>query len=137
MPNDCIFCKIIAGEIPSHKVYEDDLFLAIMDVFPTTCGHVLILPKKHAQDILDLPVDTAAAILPLAQKLAGQIYAAFHPDGLNMIQNNGPAAGQSVFHYHMHLIPRWESDGAVKQSKPIKISPKELANMATTIRNNS
>ena len=130
MQNDCLFCKIIAGEIPAHKVYEDGLFLAIMDAFPTTRGHVLILPKTHAQDLYDLPAETAAAILPLAQKLAARIKAAFEPNGLNIIQNNGAAAGQAIFHYHMHLIPRWEGDGAVRQGKPLQVAPEELAKQA-------
>jgi len=134
MSNDCIFCKIIAGDIPSHRVYEDELFLAVLDVFPTTRGHVLILPKAHARDFFDLPESTAAAILPLAQKLAGLIRTAFNPAGLNVIQNNGAAAGQSVFHYHMHLIPRWEGDGAVRQGKPMQVTPEELAEIATAIR---
>ncbi|MCL2364449.1 MAG: HIT family protein [Defluviitaleaceae bacterium] len=134
MLNDCIFCKIIAGDIPSHKVYEDERLLAILDVFPTTRGHVLILPKAHARDFFDLPAETAAAILPVAQALAGRIRAAFQPDGLNVIQNNGAAAGQSVFHYHMHLIPRWEGDDAVRQGKPMTVTAEDLAEFAAMIQ---
>jgi len=134
MPNDCIFCKIIAGDIPSHKVYEDELFIAILDVFPSTRGHVLILPKAHARDFFDLPAETAAALLPLAQQLAARIRTALNPDGLNIIQNNGAAAGQAVFHYPMHLIPRWEGDGAVRQGKPMAVTPEELADMAVLLR---
>jgi len=123
----CIFCSIAAGSIPAYIVYEDEILLAIMDAFPETKGHVLILPKAHAENLYDLPEATAAAILPLAQKLAQKINTAFHPDGIKIIQNNGKAAGQVVMHYHLHLIPRYENDRA-------KPAPDELAHLAVQLR---
>jgi histidine triad (HIT) family protein len=133
--DNCIFCKIAQKEIPANILYEDELFMAILDVFPTSNGHTLIIPKKHARDFYDLPVETAAALLPLAQGLAWKIKDTLHPDGLNIIQNNGKAAGQSVFHYHLHLIPRYgDNDGAVKQGKPLTITPEELEKLAERLR---
>jgi histidine triad (HIT) family protein len=109
--SDCIFCKIIAGEIPSFKVYEDADFLAILDRFPSSAGHVLVLPKRHAADLFELSEAEAAAVLPLAQKLAKKIKATLGCAGVNIVQNNGAAAGQEIFHYHMHIVPRYTNDG--------------------------
>jgi histidine triad (HIT) family protein len=133
METSCIFCKIAGGQLPAHVLYEDELFIAVLDAFPTTRGHTLIIPKTHTENIYTLPEATAAALLPLAQKLAKKIHAALHPDGINILQNNGKAAGQSVFHYHMHLIPRWEGDGALRQSMPLTCTADELAKLAALI----
>ncbi|MCL2202690.1 MAG: HIT family protein [Defluviitaleaceae bacterium] len=132
--NDCVFCKIAQGQLPAHIVYEDAQLMAIMDAFPATQGHVLIIPKAHAESIYDLPPETAAAILPLAQELARKIKTALHPDGLNILQNNGKTAGQVVFHYHMHLIPRYTDDGVViKHGRPLTLTKEELAGIAQRI----
>jgi len=133
MTNDCIFCKIVNKQIPAHVLYEDELLLALMDAFPAAPGHVLIIPKAHAQDLHDLPEATAAAILPLAQRLAHKINETLQPDGINIIQNNGAAAGQVVFHYHMHLIPRKTGDNIIIKSKPLTVKTEELAEWCTRL----
>lgn len=105
---NCIFCKLANGEIPTRKIYEDDMFCVIMDASPASKGHALILPKEHAANIYELPEETAAAAFVLAKRLAGKMTAALHCDGFNILQNNGETAGQTVFHFHMHLIPRYK-----------------------------
>lgn len=107
---NCIFCKILAGEIPSTAVYEDDDFKAILDVNPAARGHVIILPKNHAANIYELPDEDASKIMIVAKKIATAIEKAYHCDGVNILQNNGEAAGQTVFHLHVHVIPRFKED---------------------------
>lgn len=107
---DCIFCKIIAGEIPSRTVYEDDDYKAILDVSPASKGHVIILPKNHAEDIFSLPDEDMKGILCVARKIAAAQKKVFGCDGVNILQNNGEAAGQTVFHLHVHVIPRYKDD---------------------------
>lgn len=107
---NCIFCKILAGEIPSTAVYEDDDFKAILDVSPAARGHVIILPKNHAANIYELPDEGASKIMVVAKKIATAIEKAYHCDGVNILQNNGEAAGQTVFHLHVHVIPRFKGD---------------------------
>ncbi len=111
MNDNCIFCKLANGQIPTNKIYEDDTFTVILDAAPATKGHALILPKAHAADIYELPAETAADVLPLAKKLATHMTALLQCDGFNIVQNNGEVAGQTVFHFHMHLIPRYRGDG--------------------------
>ncbi len=114
MKDNCIFCRIIAGEIPSATIFEDQDFKAILDVGPAVKGHVLLLPKEHCADAFELPEDLAEKVLPTAQKIARHMKAQLNCQGLHMLQNNGVAAGQTVFHYHLHLIPRFEGeDGAL------------------------
>ncbi len=107
---DCIFCKIIKGDIPSRTVYEDELFKVIMDIEPATRGHLLILPKNHYDDLFALGEEESKAIIPLAQKLGEKLKKELNCDGLNLVQNNGAAANQTVMHFHLHLIPRYEND---------------------------
>lgn len=108
---DCIFCKIIRGEIPSAKVYEDEDVLAFLDLGQVTKGHTLIIPKVHQKDIFHLNPDIAAKLFRRVPVIAAAINETFHPVGLNLLNNNGLLAGQSVFHYHLHLVPRYgESD---------------------------
>ena len=107
---NCIFCKILAGEIPSTAVYEDDDFKAILDVNPAARGHVIILPKNHAANIYELPDEDASKIMIVAKKIATAIEKAYHCDGVNILQNNGEAAGQTVSHLHVHVIPRFKGD---------------------------
>lgn len=102
-----IFSRIVAGEIPAHKVYEDDKVLAFLDITPDSKGHTLVIPKEEYKDILELPDELASHIIITAKKIAIAIKAAFKPDGFNFIQNNGSAAGQIIFHYHLHIIPRY------------------------------
>lgn len=103
--DDCLFCKIIAGDIPSIKLYEDDRTYVFMDIMPQTRGHHLIIPKYHAQDFFDLPIDWANACLATAQKMAIAAKAGLESDGVRIMQLNGAAAGQTVFHYHVHVMP--------------------------------
>lgn len=113
MSNECIFCKIIKGEIPSYTVYEDDTFKVILDRFPAAPGHALIIPKAHYSDMFELTDEVAEKLYPLAKKIATAIKKAVGADGINIIQNNGEAAGQSVHHFHLHIVPRKAGDGIV------------------------
>lgn len=111
MDNDCIFCKIANGEIPSSTIYEDDPFRVILDLSPATKGHALILPKKHMANIFEMDEETAEKVFVLASRIAKAMKEALNCDGLNIVQNNGEIAGQTVFHFHMHIIPRYNDDG--------------------------
>ena len=106
MKNDCIFCAIAAGEIPSFKIYEDDLVLAYLDINPFTTGHTLVIPKAHSACLLDTPDETLAAVIARVKKVAAHIKATLPCDGFNIVQNNGEAAGQTVHHLHFHIVPR-------------------------------
>lgn len=108
---NCIFCKIANGEIPAATLYEDEDFRVILDLGPASKGHALILPKSHAANIYELSDELAAKAMILAKKMAAAMTEALHCDGFNIVQNNGEAAGQTVFHFHMHLIPRYNNDG--------------------------
>ena len=108
MKNDCIFCAIAAGEIPSFKVYEDDLVLAYLDINPFSKGHTLVIPKAHSTGLLDTDDATLAAVIARVKKVAAHITAKLGCDGFNILQNNGEAAGQSVFHLHFHIVPRYK-----------------------------
>ncbi len=107
---NCIFCKIAAGEIPSATLYEDDDFRVIMDIEPASKGHALILPKEHYANLYELDDELAAKVLVLAKKMVTKLTPILGCEGYNIVQNNGPAAGQTVFHFHMHLIPRYQDD---------------------------
>ena len=119
---ECIFCKIANGEIPSATLYEDNDFRVILDVNPASKGHTLILPKKHADNLYELPDETASKALVLAKNMASKIEKALECDGLNLVQNNGETAGQTVFHFHMHIIPRYKNDSVKLGWKPGKLS---------------
>lgn len=108
--DNCIFCKIAKGEIPSATLYEDEDFRVILDLGPASKGHALILPKVHAADIYELPEETAGKAMILAKRMAEKMKDALNCDGFNIVQNNGEIAGQTVFHFHMHLIPRYKGD---------------------------
>lgn len=109
--DDCIFCKLANGDIPTRSIYEDEDFKVILDAAPATKGHALILPKSHADNLYELPDETAAKAFVLAKNLATSMTEKLSCAGFNIVQNNGAAAGQTVFHFHMHLIPRYENDG--------------------------
>ena len=111
MKEDCIFCKLANGIIPTKSIYEDDDFKIIMDASPATRGHALIVPKEHNENIYDLPDGTAEKVFKLARDQAARIKETLGADGFNIVQNNGEIAGQTVFHFHMHLIPRYKDDG--------------------------
>ena len=106
---NCIFCKIIAGEIPSNTIYEDEEFKVILDASPAARGHALILPKEHYADLYDIEEETAARAMKVPKKLAGHMTEVLKCDGFNLVQNNHEVAGQTVFHFHMHLIPRYKN----------------------------
>jgi histidine triad (HIT) family protein len=108
--DDCIFCKLANGAIPTNMLYEDEDFAVILDAAPATKGHALIIPKQHSDNLYELPDETAAKVMPLAKKIAMAEKKAFDSDGINILQNNEPAAGQSVIHFHVHVIPRKKGD---------------------------
>ncbi len=122
---DCIFCKIANGEIPSTTVYEDDDFRAVLDTGPATCGHTLILPKEHFKDVTELDADTAAKILPLAAKIGAAMEKALGCTGFNIVLNTGESAGQTVFHCHIHVIPRYEGGPKIVAWEPGETEPEE------------
>lgn len=135
--SNCIFCKIVEGEIPSYKVYEDENVLAFLDISQVTKGHTLIIPKEHAKDIFELTEETAAKLFSAVPKIAKSIKQTYNPIGLNLLNNNGEAAGQSVFHYHMHFIPRYGSgDGFGAVWKTQELPANEMAEIAQNIKEN-
>lgn len=105
---DCLFCKIAANEIPSIRVYEDDVLFAMMDIFPESKGHLLIIPKAHGENLFAVDDETLAQIIRVSKKLAAAAKTALNADGIKIVQFNGQAAGQTVFHYHMHVVPAYE-----------------------------
>lgn len=123
---NCIFCKIANGEIPSKTLYEDDNFRIILDLGPATKGHALILPKEHYANLFELPEETAGEAMKVAKKMADKMMKRLGCEGLNVVQNNGEMAGQTVFHFHMHLIPRYRTDGQSIGWKPQEVSQEEL-----------
>ena len=131
--DNCIFCKIVAGQIPSATVYEDDDFKAIMDIAPAAKGHVIILAKRHMPNLLEIEEKTASRALIVASKIANAQKKALGGDGINMLQNNGTAAWQSVFHLHIHLIPRYENDGVTMPWKELSYADGEAAEYAKKI----
>lgn len=124
---NCIFCKIANGEIPSTTLYEDEDFRVIMDLGPATRGHALLLPKNHFANLFELDDETAQKAILVAKKMAGKMKDALGADGFNLVQNNGEAAGQTVFHFHMHLIPRYENDNAGILWEPGETTPEDMA----------
>ena len=124
--DNCIFCRIANGEIPSRTVYEDEEFRVILDLGPATRGHALVLPKEHYADLFEIPEELAAKAMVVGKKTAAQMKAALCADGFNLVQNTGACAGQTVSHFHLHLIPRYESDGQKIGWNPSEPSPEEL-----------
>lgn len=108
---DCLFCKIIKGDIPSEKVYEDELFVAILDINPVNKGHILVLPKKHSENIFDFDEPEISNIMKVIKKLSNVLMKTLNAEGINIIQNNCKAGGQIIFHSHFHIIPRFTGDG--------------------------
>lgn len=108
---ECLFCKIVAGQIPSFRICEDDDSFAFMDINPANPGHALVVPKRHCRDLHAIDTDDLAAVAKTAQRVARAVHAALAPPGMNLMQCNGEAAGQSVFHFHMHVMPRAMDDG--------------------------
>ncbi len=125
MKDDCIFCKLANGVFDTNVIYEDDDFTVILDAAPATKGHALILPKEHFADIYEIDEETAGKAFKLARKLIPHMTEKLNCDGFNVVQNNKEPAGQTVFHFHMHLIPRYTDDKAFIQWKPT--SPDDAA----------
>ena len=132
--SECVFCRIVAGQIPASVVHEDGETLAFMDLGQVNPGHVLVAVKRHAQDIYALDEPQARALFAAAARVARAIRAAFSPQGLSVYQANGKVAGQTVFHLHMHLVPRYDGDG-MSLAWPVKNPPREkLEEHAARIR---
>ncbi|WP_409253345.1 HIT family protein [Bacillus sp. SCS-153A] len=134
--SDCIFCKIIDGEIPSSKVYEDDHVLAFLDISQVTKGHTLVIPKVHKENVYELTEEIASNIFAAVPKIANAIKAEYNPIGLNLLNNNGEDAGQSVFHFHLHIIPRYgqgDGFGAVWKTHTDQYTKEELKEIADGI----
>ena len=127
---DCIFCKIVAGEIPSHKIDEDDKTLAFMDINPWTRGHSLVIPKEHSRNIYDADPDDLAAAHKTAQRLAQRMRDRLNCEGVNIVQSSEPVAMQTVFHTHVHVIPRYSDDGLRLPAHPQPAEHEELAGLA-------
>jgi len=124
-PGECIFCRLIAGEIPAAKVYEDELTLAFMDIGQVNPGHVLVAVKRHAATLLDLTPEEAGAAMQTAQRIAQALKASFDPPGITLLQANGKEGDQTVFHFHLHVVPRHGNDG-IALSWPRKDPPREV-----------
>ena len=131
---ECIFCAIVDGKIPSAKVYENEHVFAFMDISPANPGHLLVIPKRHYRNIFDMPAEIASKIMEAAVPLATAIREALNPDGLNLFQSNEAAAFQTVFHFHLHLIPRWEGDPLRLPWRPSEGNIEEISNIATKIQ---
>lgn len=131
---DCVFCKIVNGDIPSNTIYENSEFKVIMDISPATRGHVLILPKEHYKDIYDIDAETAGKLFQLAAVVARALKEVLNCDGLNILQNNGVIAGQTVFHFHMHLIPRYEGDDVTVKWEEHFMDAEEMDQLRKDIR---
>lgn len=131
--DDCIFCKIAAGDIPSKTLFEDEKYRVILDLGPAAKGHALILPKNHYANLFELPEEDAKEVICLAKKMAAKMTEKLHCDGFNLVQNNGEAAGQTVFHFHMHLIPRYLTDGQKIGWEPGNPTQEELEETRKTI----
>jgi len=135
--SDCIFCKIINGEIPSAKVFENEDVVAFLDISQVTKGHTLVIPKIHKQNIFELTPEIASKLFEVVPEISNAIKKAYNPIGLNLLNNNGEHAGQSVFHYHLHIIPRYgEGDGfgAVWKTHEKDYSGQDLQNIADYIK---
>jgi len=135
--NDCIFCKIVKGEIPAAKVYENEHVLAFLDISQVTKGHTLVIPKVHKENLYELTPEIARNLYEVVPSIANAIKTEFEPIGLNSVNNNGEHAGQSVFHFHLHLIPRYgkgDGFGAVWKNNQSEYSPQKLQEMAEKIQ---
>lgn len=134
MDENCIFCKLSNHVFDTNMIYEDDDFAVILDLSPAAKGHALILPKEHYANIYELPEDLTSKAFLLAKKMASHLTEKLKCDGFNIVQNNGETAGQTVFHFHIHLIPRYKDDNQKIGWKPLEVSNDDLAALAKEIR---
>ncbi len=130
---ECLFCKIVAGEIPSGVVAQDDRTISFMDINPATPGHALVIPRAHAQDLLSIETDDLVACIHAAQRLAGRVKEALHADGVNLINSCGSDAWQTVFHFHIHVIPRYKGDPLRLPWVPGPGDPEQIADAARAL----
>ncbi len=133
MMSECIFCKIIDGSIPSAKIYEDEYVYAFMDIMPLTKGHTLIIPKNHKENVYDLSEEEASNLFKVVPKIASALKESFGPVGMNLLNNNGAPAGQSVFHFHLHFIPRYDQTDGFRPTwitKEKTFTPEIIQNLA-------
>lgn len=131
---NCIFCKITNGEIPSASIYEDEIVKVILDISPASRGHAIIIPKTHVENIFDLDEGQASKIFIVATKIAKVMKEVLNIEGLNILQNNGEIAGQTVFHFHMHLIPRYRNDKIIMKWCQGKYEGEDIEDVAMAIR---
>src|SRR3954469_15366826 len=127
---DCIFCKVLAGEIPSERIYEDDHAVAVMDINPWTRGHAVVIPRKHAADLFEIDDDELEHVVVAAKRVATKMRDTLGCDGINLLQSNGRAAWQTIFHLHFHVIPRYDDDPLELPTRPQPAKPEELAEVA-------
>jgi histidine triad (HIT) family protein len=132
--SDCIFCGIVAGTMPAERVYEDERTVAFLDIAPACDGHVLVIPRTHSDDIHGADPADLAACAQTAQVIAGRVSGALSADGVTIMQSNGRAAGQTVFHYHVHVLPRFDGDGVLRPWTATHPSADELARMGALLR---
>jgi histidine triad (HIT) family protein len=131
---DCVFCKIIAGELPGEIVAEDERTVSLMDISPATRGHALVVPRVHVTDLLEIGGEDLAAVALAAQRLAARARDRLHADGVNLLNSCGTAAWQTVFHFHVHVIPRYAGDPLRLPWTPAPGSPEEIASAAAELR---
>ncbi len=131
---DCIFCQIVAGELPAHRIGEDEHTIAFMDINPWTRGHALVIPRRHARDLTEIDPDDLAAVARGAQRVAKRIVPRLHADGVNLLNSCGAAAWQTVFHFHVHVIPRYRDDPLRLPTTPQVVDHADLAALAETLR---
>ncbi len=131
---DCIFCKIVDEQMPSYTVYEDQYCKAILDISPANKGHVIIIAKGHYENIYEIPKDDAANIFSTVTRISRAIKEVFKCEGLNILQNNGEIAGQTVSHFHIHLIPRYNNDGVIIKTKHLTLEKEEFQEIAINIK---
>ena len=133
-PDDCIFCKIVAGELPAQRVDEDERTIAFMDINPATRGHALVIPRRHSRDLMEIGGDDLEATIVAVQRLARRMQERLQPAGLNLLNSCGPAAWQTVFHFHVHVIPRYDDDPLRLPWTPKSGDPDEIATTAERLR---
>ena len=134
MTGDCIFCKIVAGELPTERVDEDEHTVAFMDLNPWTRGHALVVPRRHSTDLLEIAEDDLQHTAVAAKRLAARMKERLGADGVNLLNACGSAAWQSVFHFHIHVIPRWSDDPLQLPTRPQQADQDELAQVAVELR---
>jgi histidine triad (HIT) family protein len=132
--SDCIFCAIAGGTMPAERVYEDEHTVAFLDIAPACDGHILVIPRAHSDDIHTADPANLAAVAATVQKMAARVSGALAAEGVSVVQSNGRAAGQTVFHYHVHVLPRFPGDGVLMPWKMARASPEELARIGALLR---